>query len=180
MRTWTPAACRSILQGATWSLFGDTDDAQMCSVNSAQATNTTLRDSNSFLQEQLAKADAELAQLHMTQQAGRGGATSGSSAAASNGGGVAAASCDADAGNGAAGLDSSRNAFNGTATSREVIEDGGRIRAAFAGEPSYAAIKQRLERNFKVKVLQPHCRIRNPAWRVPCRSRGNEAAARPD
>lgn len=103
-----------------------------------QATNTTLRDSNSFLQEQLAKADAELAQLRTTQRTNSSGAANGSGAAASGGANAAASS-----GSGSG---------DSTATGYELTEGGGRLRAAFAGEASYEAMKQRLDRDLKVKV----------------------------
>ena len=123
-----------------------------------QATNTTLRDSNSFLEQQLADAEAQLAKLRTAPETE-------DSAAARPGGSAAAqpSSSTAAPPNGSADGNAASNPRSGDipANVYELTEDGGSFRAAYAGEPSYKAMKRKLEANFKAQVRnmhQPHCR----------------------
>jgi hypothetical protein len=124
-----------------------------------QATNTTLRDSNSFLEQQLADAEAQLAQLRTAPQAGGSTAAQPSSdTAPQTCGSTGAIQPNSSAGGGAGGSPRSGDA---PANIYELVEDSGSFRAAYAGEPSYEAMKRKLEANFKAQVRQlhqQHCR----------------------
>lgn len=115
-----------------------------------QATNTTLRDSNSFLEQQLADAEAQLAKLRTTAPDTGGSATAQpSDNTADPPGGSAAAQPSSSAGSG---VGSSRRSDNNPANVYELVEDGGSFRATYAGEPSYEAMKRKLEANFSTQV----------------------------
>lgn len=138
-----------------------------------QATNTMLRDTNSFLEQQLADAEAQLAKLRTAPEAGGGAAAqtggcaaaqpSGNTAAPPSGG--AAAQLDNSAGGG---VGSDTRGGGTPADVYELVEDGGSFRATYAGEPSYEAMTRKLEANFKAQVRQLHQQhCKTPAHNFP-------------